>query len=475
MSERVVSFTIDTEVTSAYLDDLLKFVHQHYILPLREHFTDVNRTAVDHEPVLTFTTLGPKGKYPIDVEMRSGRPIQVKMTPSDETVPQTALDQLREDLIISVQLFEGKVRTTTLYFAWVEGEEAIPEKAPRIRRSLIYRMFKESMLLLFILFIAASILVFIVFPLSYAPIVLVAFQFIMVLMSDKIIARIGDWSVTARNPNVHLLQYHLPIEEHKEFRQKYTRDLLIKIKNEIHEKTLAIGKPVDCETADEVLSKYGFKCVPENLSTKTINVYEIVKSAAEKFSLSIPKVVISNTILPNAAASGSSPGRGIILMTTGLLVQLNDEEILSVVGHEFSHLKARDPIVLFGLIAAEYLLRIYVFWPFIMYFGLLYLFFALGIIYFIAKFLEARADLESAIKIGQPRVLAEALRKIGYRKLQFERASAHRIQGWINWNPHPPIYFRVSRLEKLQSPEKVKHPLMRSIMDNIRGFFAALH
>jgi len=98
----------------------------------------------------------------------------------------------------------------------------------------------------------------------------------------------------------------------------------------------------------------------------------------------------------------------------------------------------------------------------------------MAVIYFVAKFFEGRADLDSAVKIGQPEVLAEALRKIGYRKLQFERIPAYKIQGWIGWDPHPPIYFRVARLEKLESPEKVKHTLIQSIKDNIRGFLAAL-
>jgi len=474
MSEAVVSFTIDTEVTTAYLDDLLKFIHQNYILPLQERFTNVKRTIVDNDHVLAFTALGPEGKWHIDVEMRAGKPIQVKMIPSDETVPQIALDHLKEDLIIGVQLFEEKVRRTTLYFAWIEGEEVIPEKAPLRRKNLVYRMFTESMLLLFIMFMAASILLFMVLGM-YAPIALVAFQLVMVLFSDKIIMRMGDWRVTQKNPNIHLFQYHLPVEEHKEFHKKYSRDTLIKIKGEIYEKTLAVGKAVDCETADEVLSKYGFKCVPENMSTKTVNVYQIVKKAAERFNLPIPKIVIANTILPNAAASGPSPKRGIILITTGLLVQLEDDEIFSVVGHEFSHLKGRDPLVLFSLTAAEYLLRVYVFWPFLFFLGYFYLLFALGAIYFIAKFFEARADLEAAVKIGQPKVLAEALRKIGFRKLQFERIPAYRIQGWMGWDPHPPIYFRIARLEKLKAPEKVKHPLIQSIKDNIRGFLAALH
>ena len=474
MSEAVVPFLIDTEVTPAYLDDLLKFIHQHYILPLQERFTNIKRTADNHDYVLSFTALEPEGKWHIDTEMRAGKPIQVKMIPSDETVPQTALDRLKEDLIIAVQLFEEEVRKTTLYFAWVEGEEVIPERAPLRRRNLLYRMFTESMLLLFIMFMAASILLFMILGM-YAPIALVAFQLVMVLFSDKIVIKMGDWRVTQKNPNIHLLQYHLPVEEYKEFSEKYSRDTLIKIKGEIYEKTLAVGKSVDCETADEVLSKHGFKCLPENMSTKTVNVYQIVREVAERFKLPVPKIVIANTILPNAAASGPSPKRGIILITTGLLVQLEDDEILSVVGHEFSHLKGRDPLILFAIMAIEYLLRIYVFWPYLIFFGYFYILFALGATYFISKFFEARADLEAAVKIGKPKVLAEALRKIGFRKLQFERTPAYRIQQWIGWDPHPPIYFRIGRLEKMKAPEKVKYPLIQSIKDNIRGFLAALH
>jgi len=248
----------------------------------------------------------------------------------------------------------------------------------------------------------------------------------------------------------------------------------MKIKAEIYERTLAIGKAVDCETVNEVFSRYGFTCRYENMSTKSVNVYEIVKKAAEKFGLPIPKIVIANTILPNAAASGPYPSRGIVLITSGLLVQLEEDEILSVVGHEFSHLKGRDPLLLFALTAVEYLLRVYVFWPFLLFFGYFYLFFALTAVYFIAKFFEAKADLEAAVRIGRPKVLAEALRKIGFRRLQFERMPAYRIQEWLGWDPHPPLYFRISRLERIQDVTRIKHPFIQSIKDNLSGFLEAL-
>ena len=191
------------------------------------------------------------------------------------------------------------------------------------------------------------------------------------------------------------------------------------------------------------------------------------------------EVVVSNTIIPNAAASGSSPNRGVVLITTGLLVQLEDDEILSVLGHEFGHLKGHDPLLLYGLTGAEFLLRFYVFLPlfpsiFFTYFFLLYFWAVMTIIYFIAKFFEARADLISVIVVGQPKILAEALEKIGFKRLLYERVPAYRVQEWISLEPHPSIYFRVDRLEKLDVPVNVKHPLVKSAKDVTNGFFASL-
>jgi heat shock protein HtpX len=100
--------------------------------------------------------------------------------------------------------------------------------------------------------------------------------------------------------------------------------------------------------------------------------------------------------------------------------------------------------------------------------------FALGVVFFIAKFFEARADLDSAITLGRPDLLAGALRKIGYRRIQLERMHSNAIESWINWNPHPPISFRVDRLENLEEPEKIKHPFIKSIKDCTAGFLSEL-
>jgi heat shock protein HtpX len=248
----------------------------------------------------------------------------------------------------------------------------------------------------------------------------------------------------------------------------------MKLKKEIYEKTISQNGEIDCQDAHQILSRYGIDCKPEDMMTRKVNVYETVKNVADKFGFSVPEIVVSNTLLPNAAASGPSPSRGIVLITTGLFVQLEDNEITSVLGHEFGHLKGHDPLWLYGLSAAQYLLWFYFIFNLLPTASLLvffiYFWAMMTIIYFIAKFFEARADLTSAIVVGQPKILADALEKIGFRRLLYERSPSFRIQEWISLDPHPPIYFRIARLRKLGDILKIKHPLIQSAREVTRGF-----
>jgi heat shock protein HtpX len=59
------------------------------------------------------------------------------------------------------------------------------------------------------------------------------------------------------------------------------------------------------------------------------------------------------------------------------------------------------------------------------------------LIFFVAKFFEARADLTSATTMGQPKILENALEKIGFRRLLFERAPGYSFQEWVKLDAHP--------------------------------------
>jgi len=468
-----ISFSIETEVTPAYYEELLSYMYQNYIQPQSQLFSKIERSLVDGAPVLDFTFLGKEGKWNIDVRVKTGEPIQVSMKPRGTDVPQSVLERLKEDVIIVLQYFEESIRRSTLYFAWVQGRSVVPEKSPLRRARIFERILFGNILFLYVLLFAISIFLIYLIGIYATAIFFVASQMLMVIFSDKLIGTMSDWPISAKNPTVHILQYHLPAQERATFLQRYSREQLLQMKKEIYDRTLAMDKPIECATASDVMSKYGLECTPENMSTKTVNVHELVQETIQRFDLPMPKIALSNTMVANAAAAGPSPKRGIILLTTGLLVQLEKEEILAVLGHELSHLNARDPFVLLGLVGGEYLMRIFVLWPYIQNFGLIYLIVILGLIYFVAKFFEARADLDSAIKMGNAKILAGALRKIGFRKLRFERSPTARVSNWITWDPHPPIYFRVKRLEGLEPNVQIKHTFVQSVKDCIRGFFAA--
>jgi heat shock protein HtpX len=488
MSEQAFSFSIETEVTPAHYDELAKYIFENYITPMAKakNFTNISQTLEEGTYVLSFTALDPEGKWQINASVKTGKTMQVVMQPNNASVPKNVLERIKEDLIIAIQYFEDAIRRSTLYFAFVEGKPVVPEKSPLRRARVIERILFGNILFLFVLMIAVSLVLFVFLEVTIGPdlaiyvaaLVLVVGQVFLVVFGDRLIGAMAEWSVTEQNSTVHIFQYHLNPQQLTQFQEKFPRDKLLQIKKDIYDQTLAVGKPIECETARDVMSKYGLECQPENIGTKKINVYQLVKNATEKFNLPMPRVGISNTMVANAAASGPSPKRGVVIITTGLLVQLEENEILSVLGHELSHLKSRDPLVLLGIVTSEYLFRIFVllqfFADFFTYFGLLYVIGILGLIYFVAKFFEARADLESAIKIQNPRVLAESLRKIGFRRLQFERSPAMKVQEWITWNPHPPLYFRIARLESFaENAPKIKHTLIRSAADCIQGFFAA--
>ena len=466
------------------MEKLFEFIHKKYLLPQKQRFADLLRSTSEGYPFLSYIVLDTEEKPLVKVEAKGTTPIELKLTSLSESLTDTERDEAKQDFVIALQIFEEQARRKTLYFAWSEGQEIVPEQLKKQEKSL-NRLFLETQVLFFIMFIiigmAVLALITAFYPDAYwvAPLILVIVQFVFVFFSTNFIARTADWHITAANPLIHLLEYRLPLATQEDFKQTRSREELLSIKREIYEEVIAKNGNINCEAAGKVLSKFGVTCQPESLIAKKIDVYALVKKIADQFNIPIPKIVVSNTMIPNAAASGPSPKRGIVLITTGLLVQLEENEIISVLGHEFGHLRGRDPLILYGLTAAEFLFRFYVLLPLFpiissTFLFLLYFLAVMVVIFFIAKFFEARADLVSAMVMGQPKVLAGALEKIGFQRLLYERTPSFRLQEWVGLDPHPPIYFRVDRLEKLEHPEKIKHPLIQSIKDVWAGFRATL-
>lgn len=479
MSTTTASYMLETEIPAKFIGNMMDFFYQKYLISQKKRFTNVARFTENGQPVLTYDVLDSTGKRNLSVRVYGDNILRIEITPLNVGVAPQDVEEARQDVAIGIDYFEEQIRQSTLYFAWRQGEEIVPEVISNKEKKPLNRLFLETQILLFVVFTAVSLFLFVgLESLQYgwlAPITILAIQFVVVFYSNKFVERTADWRITPNNPSIHLLEYRLPMEEKENFKKNFPPDKLKAIKKEVYEQSILKKGEIDCDTTGQIFGKYGLQCSPENLSAKKVNVYELVEKTRQKFGFPMPNVVVSNTMAPNAAASGPSPSRGTVLITTGLLAQLNEDEIISVLGHEFGHLRGRDPLLLFGLMSAEFLFRFYVLLAFIPWLFSSLLFFVyfwavLTLIFFIAKFFEARADLVSAIVIHQPKLLADALEKIGFKRLLFERIPSYRLQEWISLDPHPPIYFRVDRLRALKETDHITYPLARSAKDVTRGF-----
>ena len=151
-------------------------------------------------------------------------------------------------------------------------------------------------------------------------------------------------------------------------------------------------------------------------------LYGMVERLAKEAGIPTPKVGISMLEIPNAFAFGRSKRDGRVCVTKGLLRILNDEELEAVIGHEISHIKHRDMVVI-TMLSVIPLLSYLIFWnslwgrrrgegaaiAFVAF--LVYLISNLIVLY-VNRIREYYADYGSAILTKKPHALASALYRI---------------------------------------------------------------
>jgi heat shock protein HtpX len=71
-------------------------------------------------------------------------------------------------------------------------------------------------------------------------------------------------------------------------------------------------------------------------------LYDMVREVANLANMPMPKVFVIQSETPNAFATGRSPKKAVVAVTTGIRRILNERELRAVIGHEMGHVKNRD-------------------------------------------------------------------------------------------------------------------------------------
>ena len=225
-----------------------------------------------------------------------------------------------------------------------------------------------------------------------------------------------------------------------------------------------------------VLRMYGAHVVTE---AEAPELYRMVDRLRQRAGLPMPVVAVAPHEQPNAFATGRSPKKAVVAVTTGILKYMPSEELEGVIAHELAHIKNRDMLiatVAAGIAGALSNL------PYLLMFGggrddegghpfaqiALLLLAPLGAMVIqmaVSRQREFEADRVGALILGRPMPLARALVRLDSMAKQIPMQVAPAAAPLAQVNPlaahgsgfarlfstHPPTAERVGRLEAMAS------------------------
>ncbi len=207
-------------------------------------------------------------------------------------------------------------------------------------------------------------------------------------------------------------------------------------------------------------------------------LHEIVSRLCIEADLPKPRVAVVNSSIPNAFATGRSPKKAVVAVTTALMQRLDRNELSAVLAHELTHVKNRDVMVLtiasFFSTIAFFLVR------YLIFFGggnrreggQIMLAWIASIAVWIVSYLliralsryrEFAADRGAAIITGHPSHLVSALMKISGSMDRVPTEDLRKAEGMnafyiipisrssimALFSTHPSLEKRVAALEKI--------------------------
>lgn len=409
----------------------------------------------------------------------SGSGVRYRLTPLRPDAASGLVERVASLVESAVRFFAETGGYGVAYFVFVPGRQLIPPRTESGVHRALQTLLLSNLVFLFAISMVISYAAYILLR-EYAPIALVLMQLPIMFLSYKLVSFImSDWPIDKAHRIVYLVGLRMPLEKYQEILQKVLMPKRFEIKKRLYAISLEHGAEPDEQQVRSILTEYGLDPSEYEVEIRKIDLYGVVERLAQRFRIrKLPRIYLSNVVVPNAAASGVGPPLSSILVTTGLLSRLDEEELEAVLGHELSHLKRHDVLTFFLLSSVEYLSRVYLvlqLWPiFTGPLGLLYVWFSLTLLFFVAKFVEARADIDSATIVGKPGKLASALRKIGLRHVYVESRRNGRLAAWLRWDPHPPVTYRVEKLVQLTAGRPIESAWKEAVTGCTSDFFRTL-
>lgn len=74
-------------------------------------------------------------------------------------------------------------------------------------------------------------------------------------------------------------------------------------------------------------------------------LHQMIEHLASRAGIPKPRVYIINSQMPNAFATGRSPEKGAVAVTTGIMQIMSTQELAGVISHELAHIKHRDTLI----------------------------------------------------------------------------------------------------------------------------------
>jgi heat shock protein HtpX len=92
-----------------------------------------------------------------------------------------------------------------------------------------------------------------------------------------------------------------------------------------------------------VLAMYRAQPVDESQAPE---LYAMVRELTQRAQLPMPRVYVIDSPQPNAFATGRSPSKAVVAVTTGIMGALSRDELRGVIAHELAHIRNRDMLTM---------------------------------------------------------------------------------------------------------------------------------